>query len=244
MVRRTKVVFFVLLFLSGFVFSQTGRTGSINGTVRTAEGDPLSGVIVLLKSPALVIPEIEMITSDAGMFRFPSLSPGVYEITCIRDGLEKMVCRGIVVKAGKTAKVDIGLTQRAGDESTGQFPRKYRRIFEAQETFVGPRGKYLSGSISFPRKDLSLNFHEGEAIFAEPLGSYLCGLATSLDAQAEKLFEIGRFSLKAFRDAVSIFNVYSVCVVRNISQREPFYFLGSVDIRLPRNFQLGARIEF
>ncbi len=103
--------------VSGMAFSQAGQTGSITGIVRTPEGVPLSGVIVLLKSPALILPEVEAVSNQAGVYRFPGLSPGVYELTFIVRGLETYIRKGIIVSAGRTTSLDINIPFRAAGEA-------------------------------------------------------------------------------------------------------------------------------
>jgi hypothetical protein len=113
-----KVLSFIIagLMAAGFVFSsstQAGLTGSIGGMVRTVEGESVPGVIVLLKSPALVLPEIEDVTNAAGIYRFVNLSPGTYELIFILEGLQHIVRKGIVISAGKALSLDVDLTLRA-----------------------------------------------------------------------------------------------------------------------------------
>ncbi len=118
---RKKIFVFILagLMAAGFVFSRTqaGMTGSIGGIVRTPEGDALPGVIVLLKSPALVLPEIEAVTNAAGMYRFVSLSPGMYELIFILEGLQQVVRKGIIISAGRAISLDIHLTLWAAEQA-------------------------------------------------------------------------------------------------------------------------------
>lgn len=115
--KKCCIFLLAALILAGLVFSQAGLTGSINGVVKTPEGAPFPGVIVLLRSPALVIPEVEAVSNQAGVFRFPGLSPGVYELSFIVRGLETYVRKGIVVSAGKTVSLDFDLPLRAAGEA-------------------------------------------------------------------------------------------------------------------------------
>ncbi len=105
------------LMTAGFAFFQASQTGTISGVVRTHEGDPLPGVIVLCKSPALDLPEIEAVTSVSGVYGFPRLSPGTYELMFIFAGLRHVERKGIAVLAGGSVSLDIDLPLRAKDES-------------------------------------------------------------------------------------------------------------------------------
>ena len=112
------IVFFITgIVLAGFAYSQAGYTGSIHGIVKTPEGDSLPGVIVLLKSPSLFLPEIEDITNAAGMYRFKDLPPGVYEVTFILAGFQKIEKKDVYIYSGTTVSLDIDHTLRARDEA-------------------------------------------------------------------------------------------------------------------------------
>jgi len=129
-----KVISFFIagLMITGFAFSQASQTCTISGIVRTPEGDTLPGIIVLLKSPTLDLPEIEAVTNASGMYGFPCLSQGTYELTFIFAGLQHVVQSGIVVSAGESISWDIDLPLRAKDEIVvveGDFPKeRHQRI--------------------------------------------------------------------------------------------------------------------
>lgn len=107
-----KLSLFSLMFLLVFAFgfSQTGQVGKIQGTVLDEEGVPLPGVTVVISSPSLIAPEISRITNVNGFFRFPSLPPGTYEVTCKIEGFNTNIRKGIIVSAGKTTAIDVTLT--------------------------------------------------------------------------------------------------------------------------------------
>ncbi len=113
--KKIIIFFITAVWLAGFAFSKPGQTGSIHGVVKTPEGESLPGVIVLLKSPALILPEIEDLTNAAGMYRFKDLAPGVYELTFILAGFQKIVKKGIKVSSGTTVSFNIDHTLRASD---------------------------------------------------------------------------------------------------------------------------------
>jgi hypothetical protein len=127
--KKVLIYWIIGLMMAGFAFSQVDQTGSISGVVRTPEGDTLRGVIVLLRSPALDLPELEAITNASGLYGFPCLSPGTYELTFILKGLQQSVQKGIVVSAGGAVSLDMNLPLRAPEETIvveGKVPeRKY-----------------------------------------------------------------------------------------------------------------------
>lgn len=115
--KQCLVYCLAFLVLPAVIFPQDGQTGLITGVVRTPDGEPLSGVIVLLKGPALIIPDIEAVSNKAGVYNFSALSPGTYELSFIIKGLEKVVRKGIVVTAGGVVTLDIDLTLMAPKET-------------------------------------------------------------------------------------------------------------------------------
>ena len=115
--KKIIVFFITAIWLAGFAFSQSGQIGSISGIVKTPEGDSLPGVIVLLKSPSIFLPEIEDITNATGMYRFQDLSPGIYELTFILEGFQKIVKKDVVVTGKMAVLVDVDHTLRARDVS-------------------------------------------------------------------------------------------------------------------------------
>ena len=61
--------------------------GSIEGVVKDTSGAVLPGVTVEAKSPALV--GVGTAVSDtSGVYRFPSLPPGLYEVTAVLAGFQ------------------------------------------------------------------------------------------------------------------------------------------------------------
>src|SRR5688572_16617213 len=90
--RRTITFVVILAVVSAFagraavapVAAQEQR-GSIEGTVRDGSKAVLPGVTVEARSPALVGVQ-SAVTDERGVFRFPALRPGRYEITATMQG--------------------------------------------------------------------------------------------------------------------------------------------------------------
>jgi hypothetical protein len=107
------------------VLAQFGQTGSINGTVKDSEGAPLPGVGVTIKSPALILPEMNTLTNQQGIYRFPSLAPGKYEVTYALQGMSTLVRKDIIITASNTTTIDVTLELMKLNENivvTGQTP--------------------------------------------------------------------------------------------------------------------------
>lgn len=158
--RKSGCIFLLAaLIASGLGFSQSDQTGSITGVIRTPEGDPLPGVIVLLKSPALILPELEAVSNKAGVYRFPGLSPGIYELCFIVRGLETYVRRGIFVSAGKRVYLDINLPLKAPHEAIvveGKAPVVDRLKMEGVK-ILDASGEILDQSGELPPECGSIN---------------------------------------------------------------------------------------
>jgi hypothetical protein len=117
MKKQCLIYCLVFLVLPAMVYTHDGQTGSITGVVRAPDGEPLAGVIVLLKGPALIIPDIDAVSNKAGVYHFSALSPGTYELSFLIKGLEKVVYKGIEVSAGDAVTLDINLTLMAPREA-------------------------------------------------------------------------------------------------------------------------------
>jgi len=122
-----KLLATILLFLTCALFSaaQITQTGTLNGTVYDLEKQPLPGVSVTIKSPALILPQMVAVTTERGHFRFPALPPGEYTVTFKLPGFKTLIREDIRVRVGVTITLDVGLEQTTIEESivvTGQSP--------------------------------------------------------------------------------------------------------------------------
>lgn len=115
---------FVLSMVSG-LFAQSGQTGSLKGTAADEEGVVLPGVSVTIKSPAIILPQMSTVTNEQGIYRFPSLAPGIYEIIFEMDSMDTLVRRDIKISAGQTITVNVVMRFKSLQESilvVGQSP--------------------------------------------------------------------------------------------------------------------------
>jgi Carboxypeptidase regulatory-like domain/TonB-dependent Receptor Plug Domain len=82
--------------------------GSIEGVVKDGSGAVLPGATVEARSPRLV--GVQSTTSDGnGVYRFPALAPGTYEVTAALQGFNTKKVADIVLNLGQTLKVDFAL---------------------------------------------------------------------------------------------------------------------------------------
>lgn len=125
LMKKLISILFATLFLIGLSFAQITQTGTLNGRVTDNEGNSLPGVSVTIKSPALILPQMTAVTSEAGIFRFPALPPGIYTVTFELQGFKTLVREGIRVSVGVTTTLDVTLELSPIQESivvTGQSP--------------------------------------------------------------------------------------------------------------------------
>ncbi len=107
---------------SGLATAQT--SGSIDGTVRDAQGLVLPGVTVTLTGAA-VLGQRAATTVEDGTYRFRDLRPGSYNILYELSGFQTLNREGIVVATGTLATVNVNLNLATVAETvtvTGESP--------------------------------------------------------------------------------------------------------------------------
>ncbi|MEN6560310.1 MAG: TonB-dependent receptor [Acidobacteriota bacterium] len=102
-----------LLFFALFVALVSGafaqrQTGSIKGAIFEADGAPLPGATVSIKSDSM-LGELNYVTSTTGDFRFPSVPPGSYNVTVDMPGFKKVTRENVKVLVGATVTVNFTL---------------------------------------------------------------------------------------------------------------------------------------
>jgi Carboxypeptidase regulatory-like domain/TonB dependent receptor len=92
------------------------QSGSIQGVVKDAQGAVLPGATVEAKSLGQV--GVTTVASDAqGVYRFPALPPGQYEITASLSGFTASKVTDVWLSLGQILKIDMSLTMAAVTES-------------------------------------------------------------------------------------------------------------------------------
>lgn len=123
--KKLSAVLFLSALLAVAGYSQVTSTGTLAGTIRDEAGAPIPGFEVVIKSPAMILPQMAAVSNEAGAFRFPGLSPGLYEVTFSMPGFVTVIRRDIRISVGATTTLDV-TTQVATIEEqivvTGQTP--------------------------------------------------------------------------------------------------------------------------
>ena len=104
------VVALMLLALAEPLAAQS-TSGSLQGTVKDAQGAVLPGVAVTAYSDALVARKTTAYTDERGVYRFPSLPVGSYVIEAELAGFASVRQEDVRVKLGGALQVDITLSQ-------------------------------------------------------------------------------------------------------------------------------------
>jgi outer membrane receptor protein involved in Fe transport len=126
MIRRVSFLILAMLFIVSVCFGQAGQTGSIIGTVTDPDGVELAGVTVIIKSPALVLPQMTTVTNVRGIYRFLNLNPGTYQLTFMLEGMMNTIVRdGIQVRTNATSTINVQMQSKTISEEVvvkGQSP--------------------------------------------------------------------------------------------------------------------------
>jgi hypothetical protein len=105
------LIVLLLLGLAVPLAAQSTVSGSVQGTVRDAQGAVLPGVAVTATSDALIAGKMTAYTDARGVYRFPSLPPGMYAIEAQLAGFVTQRAENVRVNATRGLAVDITLPQ-------------------------------------------------------------------------------------------------------------------------------------
>jgi len=121
---------------------------------------------VTIKSPAIVLPEMTSVTSANGIYRFPSLPPGLYEITFVLEGMNTLVRRDIRVRVNQVTTINVTMELKALEESVvvvGETPmidvKSSQKSYNLDQEFIA--------NIPSPR-NIDAYFNMTPGIVAEP----------------------------------------------------------------------------
>jgi hypothetical protein len=104
--KRLGAVVFLLVLLQP-LGAQT-NTGTITGTVFDPDGGVIPGAEVQLANLATKVSQVS-VTSDQGIFSFPSLPPGVYRLSATMPGFKTGVLNAVTVFTATASTADLKL---------------------------------------------------------------------------------------------------------------------------------------
>src|SRR5581483_8751627 len=107
------------------LYAQAVQTATLTGTAKDSSGAVLPGVTVNVSSPSQVGGVQTTVTDSQGIYRFPALHPGVYELEATLAGFKSLRQSGITLPLGVTVTVDVSLSVASVSETvnvTGASP--------------------------------------------------------------------------------------------------------------------------
>src|SRR5690242_8150709 len=98
----------LLMFTAGLALFAQGERGTFNGTVTDPSGAAVVAATVKVLNPATAV-EFTTVTTDAGVYRMPSVSAGTYRITVSSPGFKAALRDNVVLSVAQTLTVDFTL---------------------------------------------------------------------------------------------------------------------------------------
>src|SRR5580704_5516514 len=101
---------FVLVFacLAGMVICRADELAAVTGLVTDANGRSVPGVTILITNLSTKV-AFRTVTNDQGIYRVPSLQPGIYRITVDKDGFKSIVKSGVELHVQDVASINFEL---------------------------------------------------------------------------------------------------------------------------------------
>jgi hypothetical protein len=84
----------------------------LSGTVADSTGAVIGGVAVVAENTATGV-RARAVSNQSGVYTFPALQPGVYQVTAEHAGFRKLVYTGVALEVG--ARLQVNLTLQLGD---------------------------------------------------------------------------------------------------------------------------------
>ena len=107
------------------LFAQAVQTAALTGTVKDSTGAVLPGATVNVSSPSQVGGVQPSVSDSQGIYRFPALRPGIYEMEATLAGFKTVKQSNIVLPLGTTITIDLTLAVASVSETvqvTGTSP--------------------------------------------------------------------------------------------------------------------------
>lgn len=107
------------------LLAQAVQTATLTGTVRDSTGAVLPGGTITVSSPSQVGGVQTSVTDAQGIYRFPGLRPGVYQMDATLSGFKNVKRADVTLPLGTTTTVDVTLSVASVSETvqvTGSTP--------------------------------------------------------------------------------------------------------------------------
>jgi outer membrane receptor protein involved in Fe transport len=107
------------------LLAQAVQTSTLTGSVKDTTGAVLPGVTVSVSSPQQVGGVQTSVTDSQGVYRFPALRPGVYQMDATLSGFRNVKRSDIQLVVGTTTTIDVNLSVASVSETvqvTGETP--------------------------------------------------------------------------------------------------------------------------
>lgn len=125
MPKTVQLAIALILFCTSSLGAQGVDTGSLRGRVTDASGAPMPGVTVMAVSESIMGGSLTAVTSQEGLYRFPSLPPGVYEVRMELTGFQSIAIEEVRVNVGIALTIDRQMAVSSIQETltvTGESP--------------------------------------------------------------------------------------------------------------------------
>src|SRR5580704_8153719 len=99
----------MLVLIAGFAGSASAQvaTGALTGTVTDQKGLAMTGVSVVAHNEATGTDSQPVMSNESGLYNFPFLAPGTYDVTASQAGFSTVQQKGILLGVAQTVRIDI-----------------------------------------------------------------------------------------------------------------------------------------
>jgi hypothetical protein len=106
-IAQVAILLLAVLALTPIAFGQAGN-GGISGLVSDPSGAVVPGATITVQNPATGVKQ-STVSTGAGLYSFPSLSPGLYKVTASEKGFQTLVQDHVLVTVDQTTSVNMTL---------------------------------------------------------------------------------------------------------------------------------------
>src|SRR5258707_8078618 len=98
----------VLACLAGLAVCRADELAAVTGLITDPNGRSVPGVTVIITNLATNVTS-RTVTNDQGIYRAPSLQPGIYRMTVDKDGFKSIVKSGVELHIQDVASINFEL---------------------------------------------------------------------------------------------------------------------------------------